>query len=355
QGLDADAAYVDVAVHGDGLTSLQFREAKGAATHEVQANVSAPARVQLIRRGKYALLFLGGKGEKLQFSGAAVRIAFDEPVHVGIGVCSHEKDVTETAVFSNVELQTNPQSAKSTPVVYSTLETQSISSTDRRVVHVTPTRIEAPNWLADGKSLIYNSGGPIYPIPAIGGKAEANHTGFATRFDNDPGVAPDGKLLVISDQSQSDRKSRIHTLPITGGEPKLVTPLAPSYWHGWSPDGKTLVYCAERDGEFDIYSIPVDGGKETRLTMAKGLDDGPEHSPNGKPIYFNSGRTGRMQIWRMNADGGMQVRVTDDEFNNWFPHPSPDGKRLVLLSYGKNVTGHPADKDVTLRMLTLET
>src|SRR5262249_53102647 len=154
QGLDADAAYVDVAVHGDGLTSLQFREAKGAATHEVQANVSAPARVQLIRRGKYALLFLGGKGEKLQFSGATVRMGFDEPVHVGIGVCSHEKDVTETAVFSNVELQTNPQSAKSTPVVYSTLETQSISSTDRRVVHVTPTRIEAPNWLADGKSLI---------------------------------------------------------------------------------------------------------------------------------------------------------------------------------------------------------
>jgi hypothetical protein len=62
-----------------------------------------------------------------------------------------------------------------------------------------------------------------------------------------------------------------------------------------------------------------------------------------------------MQIWRMKTDGSEQERVTDDEFNNWFPHPSPDGKRLVFLSYEKDVTGHPADKDVTLRMLTLET
>ena len=355
QGLDADAAYVDVAVHGDGLTSLQFREAKGAATHEVQANVSAPARVQLVRRGNYALLFLAGKDEKLQFSGAAVRITFDEPFHVGLGVCSHDRDVTETAVFSNVELHTNPPAAKTTPVVYSTLETLSIASTDRRVVYVTPTRIEAPNWLADGKTLIYNSGGRIYRIPAAGGKPEVIDTGFATRCNNDHGVSPDGTLLVISDQSQSDRKSRIYTLPVTGGEPKLVTPLAPSYWHGWSPDGKSLVYCAERDGEFDVYSIPVAGGKETRLTTAKGLDDGPEYSPDGKHIYFNSDRSGRMQIWRMKTDGSEQERVTDDEFNNWFPHPSPDGKRLVFLSYEKDVTGHPADKDVTLRMLTFET
>jgi Tol biopolymer transport system component len=211
------------------------------------------------------------------------------------------------------------------------METQSISSADRRVAYVTPTRIEAPNWLADGKSLIFNSGGRIHRIPAAGGKPERIDTGFATRCNNDHGVSPDGKLLVISDQSQSDRRSRICTLPITGGEPKLVTPLAPSYWHGWSPDGKTRVYCAERDGEFDVYSIPVGGGKETRLTTAKGLDDGPEYSPDGKQ------------------------HVTDDEFNNWFPHPSPDGKRLVFLSYEKDVTGHPADRDVTLRMLTLET
>ena len=151
------------------------------------------------------------------------------------------------------------------------------------------------------------------------------------------------------------RQSLIYTLPVAGGTPKLVTPNGPSYWHGWSPDGKTLAYCAERDGEFDIYTIPADGGAETRLTTAKGLDDGPEYSPDGKHIYFNSDRTGRMQIWRMKADGTEQEQVTDDEFNNWFPHPSPDGRQLVFLSYEKDVKGHPANKDVTLRMMTLGT
>ena len=351
QSLDADSAYVDVAIHGDGLTSLQFRDAKGENTHEVQSNVAAPVRARLVRRGQYALLYLAAKSEELKFSGAAVRLSLDRPVYVGIGVCSHNKDVSETATFSNVELATKLQAEK--PVLYSTLETQAMNSTDRRVVHVTPSRIEAPNWLRDGKTLIYNGGGRLYRVPASGGTPEAIDTGFAVRCNNDHGVSPDGKQLVISDQSQGDRKSRIYTLPVEGGTPKLVTTKAPSYWHGWSPDGKKLAYCAERDGEYDVYTISVGGGAETRLTTAKGLDDGPEYSPDGQHLYFNSDRSGRMQIWRMKDDGAEQEQLTDDELNNWFPHVSPDGRALVFVSYAKDVTGHPADKDVTLRRMTL--
>jgi TolB protein len=352
QSLDADAAYVDAALHGDGLTSLQFREAKGAATHEVQANVSAPSRLRIEKRGKYALLFLAAKGEDLRFSGAAVRLALDEPFYVGIGVCAHDKDTTETAVFSNVELTSDLPAAKK-PVLYSALETQTIASTDRRVVYVTPTRIEAPNWLPDGKSLLFNSGGKIHRIPVAGGKPQTIDTDFATRCNNDHGVSPDGKQLVISDQSQGEKKSLIYTLPITGGKPTRITPLGPSYWHGWSPDGKTLAYCAERDGKYDIYTIPAAGGEETRLTTAKGLNDGPEYFPDGRSIYFNSDRTDRMHIWRMKPDGSEQEQITSDEFNNWFPHLSPDGKWMVFLSYDKDVTGHPENKDVTLRMMSL--
>jgi hypothetical protein len=351
QSLETGAAYVDVAVHGDGLTSLQFRDAAGAATHEVQANVSAPARVQLVKRGKYTLLYTAAAGEELRFSGAAVRISFDGPVHVGLGVCAHNKDVTETAVFTKVELTTT--FGEKSPTLYSTLETQAMNSTDRRVVYVTAARIEAPNWLRDGKSLVYTSGGKLYRIAATGGEPEVIDTGFAKRCNNDHGVSPDGKQLVISDQSQTDRKSRIYTLPVEGGEPKLVTDKAPSYWHGWSPDGKWLAYCAEREGEFDVYSVSVDGGDETRLTTATGLDDGPEYSPDGQQIYFNSDRSGPMHLWRMKSDGTNQEQLTDDQFNNWFPHPSPDGRTLVFLSYARDVTGHPENKDVLLRRMAL--
>ncbi len=354
QDLDPDSAYVDVAVHGDGLTSLQFRDAKGGATHEVQANVSAPGRVRIVKRAGYVTLDVGIGGREPIFSGAATRISFREPFFVGLGVCAHDKDVVETAVFSAVELTTPLPAASGRPVLYSTLETQAMASTDRRVVHVTTGRIEAPNWLRDGKTLIYNSEGRIFRIPAAGGTPEVIDTGFATRCNNDHGVSPDGTTLAISDNSQGRRQSLVYTLPVGGGAPKLVTPTGPSYWHGWSPDGATLAYCAERDGEFDIYTIPVGGGPETRLTTAKGLDDGPEYSPDGKSLYFNSDRTGTMQIWRMNADGGGQEPVTDDEFNNWFPHPSPDGRSLVFLSFEKGITGHPPNKDVTLRRMKLD-
>lgn len=350
--LDADSAYADVAVHGDGLTSLQFRDAKGANTHEVQINVTKPERVRLVKRGNYVTLFAAAKGEPLSFTGASVRIDLPGPLFVGLAVCAHDKTAFETATFSNVELTSALQEAKQ-PKLYSTLETQSMSSTDRRVVYVTPTRIEAPNWLRDGTTLLYNSGGKLYRIPATGGTPIAVDTGFAVRCNNDHGVSPDGKTIVISDQSQTDRKSRIYTLPVEGGTPKLITPLGPAYWHGWSPDGKMLAYCAQRDSEYDVYTIPVNGGSETRLTTAKGLDDGPEYSPDGKFIYFNSDRTGQMHLWRMAADGTDQTQLTSDEFNNWFPHPSPDGKTLVFLSFEKHVMGHPENQHVTLRRMTL--
>lgn len=353
QSLDPDSAYVDVALHGDGLTSLQFRASQGATTQEVQANLSAPKRLRIVKRGKYALMYLGSEAEGMHYTGAAAKVVFTEPFYIGIGVCSHNKETMETAHFEQVELDTALPSGER-PVLYSALETQSVTSTDRRVTYVTPTRIEAPNWLSDGKTLIYNSGGRIYRIPVLGGQPQVIDTGFATRCNNDHGISPDGTTLVISDQSQEPHQSLIYTLPLTGGIPKRITPNGPSYWHGWSPDGKTLAYCAQREGAFGIFTISAEGGTETRLTTAKSLDDGPEYSPDGKYLYFNSDRTGRMQIWRMLADGSAQEQVTDDEFNNWFPHPSPDGRFLVLLSYEKEVAGHPENKEVSLRLLALE-
>ncbi len=359
QSLDAGAAYVDAVLHGDGLTSLQFRRSAGDITQEVQANVSAPTRLRLEKRGRSVRLFLATEKGEMQFSGAATRLEFSEPFFIGLGVCSHNKDVLETALFSDVVLDTDLAAPVDPPVLYSTLETQTISSTDRRVCCVTPTLIEAPNWLLDGSALVVNSGGRLYRIPVAGGALKLIPTGFAGRCNNDHGVSPDGTKLVISDQSLEQGQSLIYTLPVAGGTPERVTPVGPSYWHGWSPDGSTLVFCGQREGTFGIFTIPAQGGEETRLTTAQGqggapgLDDGPEYSPDGKLIYFNSDRTGRMQIWRMQADGTNLEQITSDESNNWFPHPSPDGRFLVFLSYAGDVSGHPANQDVTLRLLRL--
>ena len=352
QTLDPDSPYVDVAVHGDGLTSLQYRETKGGPTQEIQSNVSAPVRVRIEKRGDYASMSVAAPGETLHPAGASFRIQFAEPFYAGLAVCAHDNNVLERAEFLNVDLAALPPTDKAKLKVASTLETIPISSKDRRVVYHTSDHIEAPNWSRDGQYFIFNSAGQLFRLPVTGGQPQRMDTGFAIHCNNDHGISPDGTQLVISDQTE-DKKSRIYTLPMTGGTPRQITKLAPSYWHGWSPDGQTLAYCAERNGEFDIYTIPIDGGEEKRLTTATGLDDGPDYSPDGRFIYFNSDRGGSMQIWRMKPDGSQQEPITQDDFNNWFAHPSPDGQWLVFLSYAKDVKGHPENKDVMLRLMPI--
>jgi TolB protein len=352
QTLDADSPYVDVALHGEGLTSLQYRDEKGATTHEIQANLSAPRRLQLEKHGDYVYMLLGKSDDPVQVAGGSIRVPIRGTYYVGIGVCSHEKDLVEKAVFTNVALQT-PAEISSKPALYSSLETVAIDSTDRRVLYVAPGRFEAPNWSRDGASLLFNRNGHIEKIAVAGGTPESIDTGFAIRCNNDHGISPDGRLLAISDQSQEEHHSLVYILPIGGGTPKRLTENSPAYWHGWSPDGQTLAFVGERNGNFDIYTIPVTGGEEKRLTTAPGLDDGPDYSPDGKYIYFNSERTGRMQIWRMHADGAEQEQITSDEYNNWFPHISPNGKWMVFLTFDASVKGHPEDKDVMLRLMSL--
>lgn len=351
QSLDPDAPYADVVVHGDGLTALQYRDTAGGDTREIRSAASSPRRLRIEKVGDYVHMSVGKDGEPLRGAGGSLRIPFRDPFYIGLAVCAHDNDAREEAAFSNVELTEGVGEMQGEPVVESTLEVIDIESGNRRVVRHFRGHVEAPNWSPDGGILLYNSEGRIYTIPVDGGEPELLDTGFATSVNNDHGISPDGSRLAISDQSGDDGQSRIHVLPIRGGTPHLVTPLAPSYWHGWSPDGRTLAYVGLRDGDYDIYTIPVEGGEETRLTTAPGLDDGPDYSPDGERIYFNSVRTGTMQIWRMDADGGDQEQLTFDEHNDWFPHPSPDGQWVVFLSYEPGVEGHPANQDVMLRIM----
>ena len=353
QSLDADSVYVDVALHLSGLTALQFRDEKGAITHEIESNISAPKRLRIAKRGDFIYMALATEGGDLKPAGGWLRIPLGETFYVGLGVCSHDKDVSEQAVVSKVELS-QPTASSAQPTLYSVLETVNADSTAiRHAYYLSPGRFEAPNWTHDGSAFLFNRNGHIERLPVGGDQPSTIDTGFANRCNNDHGISPDSSELAISDNSQGDHESQVYIVPMAGGTPRRITQKSPSYWHGWSPDGKTLAFVGQRNGEFDIYSIPATGGEETRLTTAKGLDDGPEYSPDGKYIYFNSERTGHMQIWRMKPDGSEQEQVFSDDLNNWFPHISPDGQWMVFLTYEPDVKGHPENKDVMLRLMSL--
>lgn len=365
QSLDPDSAYVDVARHGNGLTSLQYRDGAGEITREIELNVSGPPEVRIAKRGDYFYVWYAGVDGKWMFSGASIKLPMQGEFYVGLGVCSHDKDASETATFSKVKLVVAPALTAGAVVpekktLYSTLEVVPIASADRRVVYVAAGHFEAPNWLRDNSGFLVNEDGRLERIrERVGAKGEAPvpiETTGLTQINNDHVLSPDGRRIAISDNTEPGG-SRIYTLPVSGGQPQKVTENAPSYAHGWSPDERTIAFCGERNGEFDVYTIPATGGgpsnKEARLTTAKGLDDGPDYSPDGKYIYFNSERTGWMQIWRMRTDGSQQEQVTNEPMNDWFPHLSPDGKWMVYLAYGQEVKGHPPGKDVMLRLMSL--
>ena len=227
----------------------------------------------------------------------------------------------------------------------SILCTMDVETGEETVLHEFPGIIEAPNWLNDGNTLLYNADGKIYRYEIDKDHVEQVDTGFCVQCNNDHVPSPDNQLLAVScmppELTDGTYESHIYVLPMTGGEPKDLTGPGLSYLHGWSPDGKELAYCAFRKKpeeeimRIEICTIPSDGGKETCLTDGKGYNDGPEYSPDGKHIWFNSTRSGLMQVWRMNRDGSGLTQMTDSDANNWFGHVSPDGKHVIYLTFAK--------------------
>jgi len=231
----------------------------------------------------------------------------------------------------------------------SIIETYELATCNVHQVLAVEGRIEAPNWASSGDWLLVNGDGRIYRVLLDTPVLQLIDTGPAVRCNNDHGLTPDGTGLILSSHHEGVG-SQIYVMPVSGGDLRKVSPEAPSWWHGISPDGRTLTYVAARMGRrvIDVYTQPVDGGEEVRLTFGEGHCDGPDYSPDGTRIYYNCDRTGHAQIWVMAADGSGQRQLFADDQVNWFPHPSPDGQHLLYLAYPPGTEGHPADLPVAL-------
>ena len=258
--------------------------------------------------------------------------------------------------FYFLALQLNAQIPEGKSVI-SSLYIYTLETGKAELVLKEKRHFEAPNWSHDGQFLLINASGILEKVSIKGEKLGVLPTGDITNANNDHGYSFDGKTLFISSSLPSIKggSSLIFKVASEGGSPIRLTDNTPSYWHGVSPDGKTIVYCAERNGNYDVYAMSSDGGPETRLTDAEGLDDGPEYSPDGKYIYMNSFRSGKMQIWRMRPDGSKPEQVTFDNHSNWFAHISPNSKQAIIISYMEDqAQKHPFGMQVKLRLVNLE-
>jgi TolB protein len=363
---DDNSQQIAAVLHGDGLTVLQWRLLKGAFMRdpedEIRSAKSKYTVIQLERTGKTVTMRAAHPGEPLQVIGSREMDELPDEVLAGLFICSHDTATVEEAHVWNVRIDrpvADNYDAGKEGFLGCRLETMNVFDCKRKVIYEKPDRFEAPNWMPDGKKLLFNMEGSIYKIPVEGGATEKLNTGFATMNNNDHSISFDGKLLAISNHREGmpGGGSTVYVLPLEGGTPKLITEKTPSYLHGWNPNNKEVVYVAMRDGGtvYNIYKNSIDGGKEVALTTTKPGEhvDGCEYSPDGKYIYYNGSASGTMQLWRMKPDGSGKEQITFDEYNNWFPHVSPDGKWIAFLSFPPDieVNGHPAYKICMLRLM----
>jgi Tol biopolymer transport system component len=374
ESLDDQAAGVNACAHEDGLIAMQWRPLRGAFMRDPEDEIFFPKKnfqtVQLERIGKKVTMYVSHPGEPLQMVGSHEMLDMRDSVYVGVYICSHDPEVVEEARVWNVRIDKpvasvyhpNPiiqRSLKSMEgVMGCRLEIMDVIDGKRKVIRESTGRFEAPNWMPDGKKLLFNEGGSLYTISIDGGTPEKLNTGDIDRNNNDHGISFDGKMLAISSSraGMTGGGSTVYTLPLTGGTPKLVTDSTPSYWHSWAPGGKEVVVVGQRNGSkiYNLYKVNVATKAEVNLTNnTKGHVDGCEYSPDGKFIYYNGSQSGTMQIWRMKPDGSAKEQLTFDQYNNWFPHISPDGKWMTYISFPTDIdpASHPSYKKVTLRLM----
>ncbi len=372
--LTNNSAHISAFRNERGIMYLQWRKITNDSIRNPENNILFPKKnmqtIQLERSGNIYTMRVANYGEPLQVMGTQEVKELNGEVFVGLFARTQNEKDSVTIEAWNVRIDHPvPYTYHPNPVVQKTLNTKEpvfscrleiidAFTGKRKIIHEANHRFEAPNWMPNGKKLLFNDGGLLYTIPVEGGLLEKLPTGEVNKNNNDHGISFDGKMLAIS-SSRVEQKlngSAVWVLPIEGGSPKLVTKETPSYWHGWAPGNKEVVVVAQRNGSkiYNIYKVNIKTGAEVDLTKhTSGHVDGCEYSPDGKYIYYNGNQSGTMQIWRMKPDGSNKEQLTFDEYNNWFPHISPDGKWMSIISFPTDIdpNSHPSYKKVMLRIM----
>ena len=271
QSLAPDAPYADIVVHGNGLTSLQYRAIAGGETREIQCAQKAPAAVRLEKRGEYIQVALQNGLGTFENSGCAIRLPLRGGFYAGLVVCAHDAAAFETALFKHVGFGV-PAERPELPMY--AIETAAPGSPSRRVLYHWNTKLEAPSFTAGGDAICFRGDGKLQrlvigqdeatdvsienaaacavatiAIPAEDKLEGFGHSGPAWL----PRLSPDRSLVASIYGKGAGHMGRpqpgdylLRVTPLAGGTPEVLA----SFYGGpgalgtapWSPDGKQIVF-----------------------------------------------------------------------------------------------------------------
>lgn len=296
QTLEPDSPYVDVVVHGNGLTSLQFRTEVGGPTREVQCSRLAPNAVRLEKRGDYVLLQLSDINGKFEASGCLIKLAFRGVFYAGLAVCAHDNQAFEAAQFNHVSLGLLP---KKPEIRTSAIEIIPLGSLDRRVVYLSKWQLDTPSFTGAGNAICFREDGRLmyYSLtantePHLVGAENADECALARPITTSP--------WLVSHEVKSGRAQIFRKGP---GQPKPLR-LMSDQFSNWtprlSPDGKSIAFISGTSppdegkpsaGDYLLRELPSDGGQPRELARFYGgpgaLGPAP-WSTDGKQLVFVS-------------------------------------------------------------------
>ncbi len=275
QSLDPDAAYVDVVVHGDGLTSLQFRAVRGGPTREVQCAQQTPSAVRLEKRGDHVQVSLQDVTGGFERSGCGIRIALRGNFYAGLVVCAHDESGFEVAHFKHVALG-EPMERRMDPLY--AIELLNLDSLDRRIVFRSATRLEAPSFNAGGDSVCFRDDGRLYRLVLDDGSEPVE-----INLDNVAGCTLAAASGTIASENLPDSgRNGPAWVPRLSPDRSLIAYL---YWRGKGDHGRP------GPGDYLLRSNPLAGGAVRELAQFFGdggaLGTAP-WSPDGSRLVFVS-------------------------------------------------------------------
>jgi len=202
----------------------------------------------------------------------------------------------------------------------------------RRLTHNSVVE-KSPSWAPDGNSIVFVSeregDNDIYKIDL---RSLEIQKVFSSSYD--PKWSPDGSMIAFSSLNFGEGTSAdIYIKDIYQNKPIKLTD-TPSFdtQPSWSPDGKKIAFISDRDDNWEVYSMNVDGTYQTNLSKNPAEEASPCWSYDGNKIVFVSTRDGNYEIYIMNADGTNPERLTNNPAKDLWPSWMPDDSGIVFYS-----------------------